>query len=82
MVLLHGGSPKSAERIAARWADHRNVPPFIFKPDWTRYSKAVPFKRDDAALDMLLIGVIVVPGTGIQGQPRRCSIAFAHSPTG
>jgi hypothetical protein len=24
MVLLHGGSPKGAERIAARWADHRS----------------------------------------------------------
>ena len=23
MVLLHGGSPKGAERIASRWADHR-----------------------------------------------------------
>ena len=23
MVLRHGGSPKRAERIAARWVDHR-----------------------------------------------------------
>jgi YspA, cpYpsA-related SLOG family len=23
MVLLHGGSPKGAERMASRWADHR-----------------------------------------------------------
>jgi hypothetical protein len=26
MVLLHGGSPKGAERIAACWADNRKVP--------------------------------------------------------
>jgi len=38
MVLLHGGSPKGAERIAARWADHRKVPQIAFKPDWARYA--------------------------------------------
>ncbi|MGQ3048656.1 MAG: DUF2493 domain-containing protein [Niveispirillum sp.] len=27
MVLLHGGSPKGAERIAACWAENRRVPP-------------------------------------------------------
>jgi len=25
LVLMHGGSQKGAERIAARWADHRRV---------------------------------------------------------
>ena len=48
MVLLHGGSPKGAERIAARWADHRKVPQIAFKPDWTSHAKAAPFKRNDA----------------------------------
>ena len=66
MVLLHGGSPKGAERIAARWADHRNVPQIAFKPDWTRHAKAAPFKRNDRMLDVLPIGVMVFPGTGIQ----------------
>src|SRR3546814_784402 len=37
MVLIHGGSPKGAERIAARWAGHRNVPQIAFKPDWIRH---------------------------------------------
>ena len=66
MVLMHGGSPKVAERIAARWADHRNVPQIAFKPDWTKHAKAAPFKRNDQMLDVLPIGVIVFPGTGIQ----------------
>lgn len=66
MVLLHGGSPKGAELIAAKWADNRNVPQVAFKPDWTRHAKAAPFKRNDAMLDVLPIGVIVFPGTGIQ----------------
>jgi len=66
MVLLHGGSPKGAEFIASRWADHRNVPQIAFKPDWTRHAKAAPFKRNDALLAALPIGIIVFPGTGTQ----------------
>ena len=30
MVLLHGGSPRGAERIAACWADQRKVPQVVF----------------------------------------------------
>jgi hypothetical protein len=65
MVLLHGGSPKGAERIAACWADSRKVPQIAFKPDWTRHAKAAPFKRNDQMLNVLPIGVIVFPGSGI-----------------
>ena len=66
MVLLHGGSPKGAERIAARWADHHKVPQIAFKPDWTKHAKAAPFKRNDQMLEILPVGVMVFPGTGIQ----------------
>ncbi|SFD95091.1 DUF2493 domain-containing protein [Salipiger profundus] len=66
MVLLHGGSPKGAERIAATWADNRKVAQVAFKPDWTRHAKAAPFKRNDRMLDTMPIGVIIFPGTGIQ----------------
>ena len=65
MVLLHGGSPKGAERIAACWADKRNVPQIVFKPDWTRHAKAAPFKRNDQMLEAMPIGLIVFPGSGI-----------------
>ena len=65
MVLLHGASPKGAEFIAARWADARKVVQITFKPDWTRYAKAAPFKRNDQLLQTLPIGVIVFPGSGI-----------------
>jgi hypothetical protein len=66
MVLLHGGSPKGAELIAAKWASNRRVPQIAFRPDWTKHAKAAPFKRNDAMLDVLPIGVMVFPGTGIQ----------------
>jgi hypothetical protein len=66
MVLLHGGSPKGAELIAAKWATDRKVPQIAFKPEWAKYAKAAPFKRNDQMLDVLPIGVMVFPGTGIQ----------------
>jgi hypothetical protein len=66
MVLLHGGSPKGAELIGAKWADARKVPQIAFRPDWTKHGKAAPFKRNDAMLDAMPVGVLVFPGTGIQ----------------
>ena len=66
MVLMHGGSPKGAEKIASRWADTRKVPQIAFKPDWTRHAKAAPFKRNDQMLAVMPIGVIIFPGSGIQ----------------
>jgi hypothetical protein len=65
MVLLHGGTPKGAERIASRWADSRGVPQIAFKPDWTRHQKAAPFRRNDVMLEAFPIGVIVFPGSGV-----------------
>ena len=67
MVLLHGGTPKGAELIAAKWADTRRIAQIAFKPDWTRHAKAAPFKRNDQILETLPIGIVVFPGTGIQG---------------
>lgn len=66
MVLIHGKSPKGAELIAAKWAGARKIPQIGFAPDWTRHGKSAPFKRNDAMLDIVPIGVIVFPGTGIQ----------------
>ncbi|WFU20595.1 DUF2493 domain-containing protein [Bradyrhizobium sp. CB3481] len=66
MVLLHGGSPKGAELIAAKWATNRKVPQIEFKPNWTKHAKAAPFKRNDTMLALMPIGVMVFPGTGIQ----------------
>jgi hypothetical protein len=67
MVLLHGGSPKGAELIASKWASTRKVPQIAFKPDWAKHAKAAPFKRNDAMVQTLPIGIMVFPGTGIQG---------------
>src|SRR5208283_791433 len=47
MVLLHGGSPRGAERIAACWAGNRRVPQIAFKPDWARQGRAFQTQRPD-----------------------------------
>jgi hypothetical protein len=65
MVLLHGGTPRGAEKIAASWADKRKVAQIVFKPDWTRHAKAAPFKRNDNLLSALPIGLVVFPGSGV-----------------
>ena len=65
MVLLQGGTPRGAEKIASAWADTRKVAQIVFKPDWTRHGKAAPFKRNDALLEALPIGLVVFPGSGV-----------------
>ncbi|SDA96582.1 DUF2493 domain-containing protein [Mesorhizobium qingshengii] len=65
MVLLHGGSPRGAERIAACWAESRKVTQIAFKPDWNRHAKAAPFRRNDQLLSVMPAGVIIFPGSGI-----------------
>jgi len=66
MALLHGGSPKGAEFIASIWATARKVTQIAFRPDWAKHGKAAPFKRNDAILETLPIGVMAFPGNGIQ----------------
>lgn len=65
MVLLHGGTPRGAEKIAACWADNRRAPQIVFKPDWANHAKAAPFRRNDALLETMPIGLILFPGSGV-----------------
>lgn len=65
MVLMHGGTPTGVEQIAECWARSRTVATIAFRPDWNRHAKAAPFKRNDALLAELPVGVLAFPGTGI-----------------
>jgi hypothetical protein len=67
MVLIHGGTPKGAEKIAACWANRRNVTQIAFKPDWAKDGKTAPFKRNDRMLEIMPVGIIVFAGSGITG---------------
>ena len=85
MVLLHGGGQKGAELIASKWADTRKVPQIAFRPDWNRHKHAAPFKRNDAMLETLPIGVIAFPGNGINenlcDKARAMGIPVSKHPT-
>ncbi len=66
LVLLNTASPTGADLIASKWAQTRQVTEVTFKPDWQRHKRAAPFKRNDTLLDMLPVGVVVFPGSGVQ----------------
>ena len=78
MVLLHGGSPRGAERIAACWADARKVTQIAFKPEWARHNKAAPFKRNDRMLETMPIGVDRLPRFRHLREPRRQGADARH----
>lgn len=75
MVLLHGGGSEGVEKIAAHWAQQRNVPQVVFKPDWNKHpGKSAPFKRNEALVAELPVGLIVIANdetNGIQQQLIR-----------
>ncbi|ESQ87041.1 DUF2493 domain-containing protein [Asticcacaulis benevestitus] len=66
LVLLTTASISGADLIASKWAQTRQVTEVTFKPDWQRHKRAAPFKRNDILLDMLPIGVVIFPGSGVQ----------------
>ena len=66
LVLLNTASPSGADLIASKWAQTRHVTEVTFKPDWQRHKRAAPFKRNDTLLDMLPVGLVVFPGSGVQ----------------
>ena len=66
MVLLHGGGP-GYEKIAASWAEARGVDQVVCRPDWPAHGNAAPFRRNEELLNLLPVGVIAFPGSGITG---------------
>jgi hypothetical protein len=71
MVLLHGGSPRGAERIAPHGTGRIQA---RLEPPW----QGGPFKRNDQMLEALPVGLIAFPGSGISAnladKVRRMSI--------
>ncbi len=65
MALFHGGNPTGGEHIAVLWANARKVTHYPFRPNWDRFKKAAPFKRNDAMLETLPKAVVSCPGNGI-----------------
>ena len=66
MVLFHGGNPTGGEHIASLWARARKITHVPFRPDWERFKKAAPFRRNDQMLEALPKAVVACPGNGIK----------------
>lgn len=64
LVLCHKGS-RGVERIAAAWAKSRKVPQVLFRPNWSAFNKAAPFRANDEMLTAKIKGVILFGGGGI-----------------
>ena len=78
MILVHGGGP-GVEKIAASWAERNGVHQIVCKPDWDRYGRAAPFRRNDDLLNLLPKGVIAFPGSGITENLVDQGAAARHS---
>ena len=65
MVLVHGGQLKGAEMIASKWADRNGVTQLVFKPDFKRWARRAPFKRNEDMANLEMQGAIIFPGNGI-----------------
>ncbi len=77
MVLLHGGSPTGAERIAARWADTRKVTHSLqARLDPSRQGRTLQAQRPDSGgpADRRHR----VPGIGHPGKSRRQGLPGRH----
>lgn len=65
MVLLHGGAKTGVDHLAVTWARNKGVKAIGFEPEWERFNRSAPFKRNDRMLETMPKEVIVFPGNGI-----------------
>ncbi len=64
MVLVHGGDGKGADRLAASWAERRQVPQIAFGLD-ARLGQRAGFKRNEQMLSLQPRYVVAFPGNGV-----------------
>ena len=64
MILLHGDAP-GVQRIGARWAEANDVKQIVAAPDWKRYPKAAPYRRNDQIVALQPKELIAFPGAGV-----------------
>lgn len=65
MVLLHGGAKTGVDHLAVTWARGKGVTCIGFEPEWAKFNRSAPFKRNDKMLETMPSEVIVFPGNGI-----------------
>lgn len=79
MFLVHGGDTKGVDRLAASWAERRDVQQLVFSLD-RRLGARAGFKRNEQMLDLKPRYVIAFPGNGvlerlvIEAKARRITV--------
>lgn len=87
LVLVHGGDAKGVDRLAASWAERRQVPQMIFALD-SRLGQRAGFKRNEQMLGLKPRYVVAFPGSGvlerlvIQAKERGIAVVDRRGPCG
>lgn len=85
MLLVHGGDNKGVDRLAASWAEHREIQQLVFSLD-RRLGARAGFKRNEQMLDLKPRYVIAFPGNGvlerlvIEAKARRITVVDRRCP--
>jgi hypothetical protein len=87
LVLVHGGDSKGVDRLAASWAEQRNVPQVAFSLD-RRLGQRAGFRRNEQMLSLNPRYVIAFAGSGvverlvIQAKQRGVVVVDRRGPLG
>lgn len=87
MVLVHGGDTKGADRLAASWAERREVPQITFALD-NRLGARAGFKRNEQMLSLDPRYLVAFPGNGvlerlvIDAKARKVTVVDRRGPLG
>ena len=64
MILVHGGDSKGADRLAAAWAERRQIPQVAFRLD-LRLGQRAGFRRNEQMLALNPRYLVAFPGNGV-----------------
>lgn len=59
--IVSGGA-RGIDTVAGRWADQRNIPKVIFKPDYERYGRSAPIKRNKLIVEAVELVIAIWDG--------------------
>ena len=87
MLLVHGGDSKGCDRLAASWAERREVPQISFALD-RRLGARAGFKRNEQMLSLAPRYIVAFPGNGvherlvIDAKAKRITVVDRRGPLG
>jgi hypothetical protein len=87
LVLVHGGDSKGADRLAASWAERRDVQQLTFALD-RRLGARAGFRRNEEMLALHPRYVVAFPGNGvterlvIEARKRHVTVVDRRGPLG